>query len=173
MDRTARGDSAPGLTLDAIAADPDLVKGLPRARLFGLILKAQALQMICADAMVDDDEPADEVLDVRAAAQALGMSRGSLYKLADTALKGLRVDNGTRNLRFSRARIDAYLRRDVRRDAGSAAPIASGARGASRVRALIEPSARSPRERREESPDEESRPDVSARTPMVDRLLRA
>jgi hypothetical protein len=69
------------------------------------------------------------------------MSRGSLYKLADTALKGLRVDNGTRNLRFSRARIDAYLRRDVRRDAGSAAPIASGARGASRVRALTEPSA--------------------------------
>ena len=130
------------LSLDAIVADPELVTAFPRARLLALILKAQAIQTICASAMVGDDEAVpDEVLDARAAAVALGMSRGALYKLAYTTLKDLRVDNGTRSLRFSRARIKEYLRRDVRRDAGSAAPIASGVRGVSRVRALTEPSA--------------------------------
>jgi len=139
-------------SLDAIAADPELVKAFPRARLFALILKAQVIQMICADAMVGDGEAVpDEVLDARAAAEALGMSRGALYKLAYTTLKDLRVDNGTRNLRFSRLRIEEYLRRNVRRDAGSAAPIASGVRGVSRVRALTEPSAPHARAPRGES----------------------
>jgi len=133
-------------TLDTIADEPELAKTLPRPCLFALILRAQTVQMTCANAMLTDEKASpDEILDCPAAARALGMSRGNLYKLAHTTLKDLRIDNGTRSLRFSRARIDEYLRRSAGRTAGSAAPIASGVPGASRLRALAEPSAPSTR----------------------------
>lgn len=105
-------------TLDEIAAEPELVKGLPRELAFQLSLKAQAVQFACALAMVDGPQPAvtptedRALLDVAEAARRLGMAKGTLYRLSTGApYRDMIVRTGTRNLRFSAQAIAAFLQR--------------------------------------------------------------
>lgn len=71
-------------SLDAIAADPSVVRGLSRDTVFQLSLRAQSVTLACALAMISGAAPAtvaeqDRLLTAEEAATILGVSRKWIY----------------------------------------------------------------------------------------------
>jgi hypothetical protein len=114
-------------TLSEVAARPELADHLPGSTAGLLALEATALvQRLTVRAVVAPPrlatEADDRLLDTRRAAEMLGMSVSSLqHKARQDPWRGLLVDNGTRLLRWSRRRIEAFLATPVPR-VGSAEP---------------------------------------------------
>ncbi len=103
-------------TLDAIAGKPDLARELPRSALVDLAFRAlrvqEALQVALVAAVPERARHEDDaLLTVDEAAAMLGISKSTLEHGARTTYKGLRVEMPGRNLRFSRQRIQAWIRR--------------------------------------------------------------
>jgi hypothetical protein len=101
-------------SLDAIAGDPALAIGLPSPAKQELAMRAViALAALVPqwDVSSGSSTPqADEVLDLEEAARRLHMSVGTLRnRTTREPYRSLRISNGTRYVRFSAARIAAYL----------------------------------------------------------------
>jgi hypothetical protein len=99
--------------LDELVDEPERARRLERRTLVAIALRAQTALVICALAMIDASAaPAvavDEVLDVAAAARRLGLSKKTLQKYARRApYAAFLLEDGTRRLRFSSARIEAW-----------------------------------------------------------------
>ena len=98
-------------TLDALADQPDLARSVPRETL----MKAM---MACAVALMGEPAPAvamsealDDTMTSDEAARLLGVSVSTLRHGASQQYRGLRVQNGTRKLCWSRDRIAKFMRR--------------------------------------------------------------
>ncbi len=108
-------------TLDELADRPELARPLPRTVLTDLgfrLLRAQAaVQTAMAATPAEQPPPTaqDEPLEVDEAARRLGIAPATLYRQARKRYRGLLVETGTRNLRFSAAAIEAYRQRAAQR----------------------------------------------------------
>lgn len=125
MSSPARPRAMP--TLSDVAAHPELADHLPGSTAGLLALEATALVLrLTVRAVVAPPrlaaEAQDQLLDTRRAAEMLGMRVITLHhKAHQDPWRGLRVDNGTRLLRWSRRRIEAFLATPVARG-GSVEP---------------------------------------------------
>jgi len=103
-------------TLAEIFQRPELIDGLSPAVCGALVIQAAGLQerlgVRMATALVPVPIPAaDELLDLAAAARLLNISLRTLRnRTTREPYRSLRVNNGTRYVRFSAARIAAYIR---------------------------------------------------------------
>lgn len=110
---TLPGTPAAVPALDEIAADPTRATTLPPAVAEALQIKCLLVlnalwgRCLAARATVDTASEPDRLLDVDAAAERLGMSKGWLYRHAKQL--PFRVPQG-RLLRFSSHGIDRYIR---------------------------------------------------------------
>ncbi|HEV2054677.1 MAG TPA: hypothetical protein VGV06_05820 [Methylomirabilota bacterium] len=108
-------------TLDDLADQPEMARTLPRVVLTDLgfrLLRAQAAVQTAMAAMpAEQASPTaqDEPLEVEEAARRLGIAPATLYRQARKRYRGLVVETGTRNLRFSAAAIEAYRQRAAQR----------------------------------------------------------
>jgi predicted DNA-binding transcriptional regulator AlpA len=108
-------------TLDDLADQPEMARTLPRVALTDLgfrLLRAQAAVQTAMAAMpAEQASPTaqDEPLEVEEAARRLGIAPATLYRQARKRYRGLLVETGTRNLRFSAAAIEAYRQRAAQR----------------------------------------------------------
>jgi hypothetical protein len=116
-------------TLADVAARPELADHLPGSTAGLLALEATALVLrltvraVVAPPRLASDAP-DTTLTTRQAAEMLGMRVITLHhKAHQDPWRTLRVDNGTRLLRWSRRRIEAFLATPVPR-VGSVEPYA-------------------------------------------------
>jgi hypothetical protein len=112
---------APVPSLDQLAELPELARALPRGVLTDLgfrLLRAQAAVQTAMAAMPAEQAPPtaqDEPLEVEVAARRLGIAPATLYRQARKRYRGLLVETGTRNLRFSAAAIESYRQRAAQR----------------------------------------------------------
>ena len=108
-------------SLDELADRPELARVLPRVVLTDLgfrLLRAQAAVQTAMAVMPADQPPMpaqDEPLEVDEAARRLGIAPATLYRQARKRYRGLLVETGTRNLRFSAAAIEVYRQRLAQR----------------------------------------------------------
>lgn len=102
-------------TLDQLAEDPQLARGLSRAVLMDLSTKAvMAHTVILTSLMVADAaDAAEEYIDSNAVAALMGVSVFTVRRLAKTTLKRCVVATGTRRLLFSRRMLDETLRQQA------------------------------------------------------------
>lgn len=114
-------------TLAEVAAHPELVDqlsgslaGVLAVEATGLVQQLMLRAVVAPPRLADDRE--DELLDTRTAARRLGMSPTTLaHRAHQGPWRDLRIENGTRSLRWSRRRIDAFLVQ------GARAPVAPSA----------------------------------------------
>jgi hypothetical protein len=103
---------SPVPTLAEIAQNPERIDGLPLNVVAGLMTQLSALELRIAArvamAPVVATPDHDQVLELAEAARRLGISPRTLQNRAQTTYKGLLVDNGTRRLAFSAAKIEDY-----------------------------------------------------------------
>jgi hypothetical protein len=106
---------SPVPTLAEIAQNPERIDGLPLNVVAGLMTQLSALGLRLASRVATAPPMSvnagdDEILDVDAAAVQLGVKPRTLQSRArkDPRYRVLLVDNGTRLLRFSAARICAF-----------------------------------------------------------------
>jgi hypothetical protein len=109
-------------SLDELARHPDRALGLTpdvaRATFFRALIVQQACLGVFAGGASEEPGPVDtldQALTVDQAAGRLGMSPITLYKRAQhPPLSALRIDTGTRQVRFSARRIQDFLAGRVR-----------------------------------------------------------
>ena len=106
-------------TLDDLAREPAIARGLPRAALAALLAKTAAVQSalaaeLAADAgdtsavtNFSDNGNADRLLDAKRAAQLLGVSPSYLYRRKKLPFV-VRIEGGP--VRFSAKGIERYIR---------------------------------------------------------------
>lgn len=117
-------------TLPEIAADPERARTLPPDALLTFALDFQRLSTLCFVTMLN--RPAetagaplrsatDEVLRPREAARVAGVEY-STFRRKLGKNPAIRVDVGTKRPRYSRSKLEAYLRQDAANDGFSTGP---------------------------------------------------
>lgn len=102
------------MTLDDIAADPNAVKTLTREQAFSLHASALSIAWLLTNAMLGEpkpEEPSDVALTTEQAALVLGISPSTLRHGASSTHRGLRIQNGTRKIAWSRLKIEKFMKR--------------------------------------------------------------
>lgn len=99
------------ISLDQVAADADALRELPREALGELLERAAIVtaRLQFAASAPAADGGGDDALDVNAAAALIGISPLTLSHHSRTRYANLRINTGTRNLRFSRRAIEAWI----------------------------------------------------------------
>lgn len=111
-----RDRQTPGPSLDAVANTPEQLAALPRPVLLGLKRQLVVLLVDVDAALLDVTAPApapsdtEHALTTQQAAARLGVAPITLYRRSKRSpYAELRIDTGTRTVRFSSRRLEAFL----------------------------------------------------------------
>ena len=104
---------APVPTLDAISAQPESVRGLPRETLLDLFLRAQSTATVIGLAMLMAPKAVaeDRVLTCAETAAILGVSESLVKRGVRSTYKHLVVRPGGRTRGFSARQVQEFIRR--------------------------------------------------------------